>query len=209
MNQTVIPEGYMQDQAGRLVPITAIKPIDLMRDKLVRDIVDAAQTASRMLGEFKRAVADDIAAFIELSAEEYGAKLGGKKGNVALLSFDRRYKVQIAVNDYIRFDERLQAAKALIDECIHLWSTGSNTNLMAIVGRAFKVDKVGNVNTGHVLGLRNLEITGAGEDKWKEAMRAINDAIQVVDSRSYIRVYERDDSGNYNQVALDLASVSL
>jgi len=58
---------------------------------------------------------DDVGAFIQLSAEKYEVKVGGNKGNVSLLSFDGRYKIVRQVAENITFDERLQAAKALID----------------------------------------------------------------------------------------------
>ena len=34
---TNIPEGYLEDAQGRLVPVGSIRPIDLARDDLVRE----------------------------------------------------------------------------------------------------------------------------------------------------------------------------
>src|SRR5690606_29724778 len=102
-----------------------IKPIDLERDRLVRDLVEAAKHLRELLSKFKASSFGDIEAFIELSAEQYGVKMGGKKGNVTLLTFDGQYKVQRAIHESIAFDERLQAAKALIDECLQDWSEGA------------------------------------------------------------------------------------
>lgn len=198
-----IPNGYMQDQAGRLVPLSTVKPIDIERDKLVADIIDKARDLNGQIAAFKTAVFGDIAAFIELSAEQYGAKVGGQKGNVTLMSFDGRYKVQRAIAEHISFDERLQAAKSLIDECITDWSQGSRPEIQVLVNNAFQVDKEGNINTGRVLGLRRMQIS---DDRWQRAMSAISEAVQVVGSKSYIRVYERiGDSGEYRAIALDVA----
>lgn len=198
-----IPNGYMQDQAGRLVPVSTVKPIDIERDKLVADIIDKARALNGQIAAFKTAVFGDIAAFIELSAEQYGAKVGGQKGNVTLMSFDGRYKVQRAIAEHISFDERLQAAKSLIDECITDWSQGSRPEIQVLVNNAFQVDKEGNINTGRVLGLRRMQIS---DDRWQRAMSAISEAVQVVGSKSYIRVYERiGDSGEYRAIALDVA----
>lgn len=197
------PNGYMKDQAGRLVPIESVKPIDIERDKLVKEIIDRAKTLNGQIAEFKVAAFGDIAAFIELSAEQYGAKVGGTKGNVTLLSFDGKYKVQRAIAEHISFDERLQAAKALIDECIHDWSQDSRPEIKTLINDAFQVDKEGNINTGRVLGLRRMDIA---DERWNKAMQAIGDAVQVVGSKSYIRVYERDDeTGDYNPISLDVA----
>ncbi|REM31517.1 DUF3164 family protein, partial [Mycobacterium tuberculosis] len=73
------------------------------------------------------------------------------------------------------FDERLQAAKALIDECIQSWSKSSNVNLKVLVNDAFQVDQQGKISTGRVLGLRRHDID---DEKWQLAMKAIGDSMQ-------------------------------
>jgi len=197
-------QGYLENAAGHLVPIEKVRPIDLARDELVREIVQKAKDVSANIAEFKVATFADIAAFVQLSAEQYGAKIGGNKGNVTLLSYDGRYKVQRAISETISFDERLQAAKALIDECITDWAASSRPEIQVLVGDAFQVDKEGNINTGRVLGLRRLDIQ---DERWLRAMQAIGEALQVVGSKSYVRVYERiGDTGEYRAIPLDVAT---
>lgn len=110
-----IPDGYRMDSQRRLVAEILIKPLDLARDALVLELVEEPEMPAKGLALFKAAAFGDIDAFVEMSAEEYGAKLGGKKGNVSLISFDGRYKIQRAIQESIAFDERLQAARALIE----------------------------------------------------------------------------------------------
>lgn len=199
-----IPEGYRRNASGGLTPIDRIKPIDLARDELVQEIVFKAQQLSGDIAEFRNEAFADIAAFIQLSAEQYGAKIGGTKGNITLMSFDGRYKVQRAVQERIVFDERLQAAKSLIDACIIEWSQGVRSEICVLVNSAFEVDKEGNINTGRVLGLRRLDIK---DGKWQQAMQAISDAVQVAGSKAYIRIFERvGDSDEYKLISLDVAS---
>jgi hypothetical protein len=203
--QPTIPEGYRKRVDGSLVPESTIKPIDLARDQIVNEIVEKAKLVSNQIAEFKAGTFADIQAFIEMSSEQYGAKVGGVKGNVTLMSFDGRYKVQRSIAESISFSEQLQAAKVLIDECIHAWSEGANDNIRVLVNDAFQVDKEGNINIGRVLGLRRLNIT---DEKWKQAMQAIGDAVQVVGSKSYVRVYERvGDADKWNPIALDVAAI--
>lgn len=206
MKETETPEGYMQDQKGRLIPIATIKPIDIERDKLVREIVRDAKELSTDIVRFKTDKFGDIAAFIELSSEQYGVTLRGAvgKGNVTLFTFDGKYKVLRAISEHLMFDERLQAAKALIDECITAWSQGSRPEIQVLVNNAFQVDQQGKISTDRVLGLRRLDIQ---DERWQSAMSAISDAVQVVGSKSYIRVYERDDeTGQYHPIPLNVAS---
>lgn len=202
---TTPPSGYMQDAQGRLVPDGMVKDIDKLRDQTVQTIVKAAGILNDSLRTFKVGAFADIAAFVQTSAEQYDVKLGGDKGNVTLYSFDGRYKVVRQVQENLRFDERLKAAKALIDECITAWSAGSRDEIKVLVNDAFKVDKEGDVNTNRVLGLRRLNIA---DEKWQRAMQAIGDSVSVVGSRSYVRVYERvGDTDQYRAIPLDLAAV--
>lgn len=200
-----IPAGYWRDAKGCLIPEGMIKPIDKERDRLVRELVAKARGVSDVLAKFKAEAFGDIAAFIDLSAEQYQAQLGGKKGNLTLYSFDGKYRIQRAIQDCIAFDERLQAARVLIDECLADWTEGASPELQAIVNQAFDTDKEGQINTGRVLTLRRLDIK---DERWLRAMNAIGEAVQVVGSKSYIRVYERiGDTDQYKPIALDIAGV--
>lgn len=200
-----VPEGYRLDAQGRLVPESMIKPIDLERDQLVLGIVEKARVLNEALRTFKTEVFGDVDALVLLSAEQYGAKLGGTKGNVTLMSYDGRYKVQRAKADNITFDERLQGAKALIDECLQEWVQGSRPEVVTLINDAFRVDQAGNLRTGSILALRRLEIT---DERWQRAMQAISDAVTVVATSAYVRVYERvGDTDQYQPISLDVAKV--
>lgn len=205
VSQFEVPAGYLKDAQGRLVPETLVKPIDKARDQLVQELINKAVVVKNALVDFKKTTFADIAAFVDLSLEQYDTKLGGKKGNVTLFSFDGKYKVQFAVSENIQFDERLQAAKALIDECITEWSQGSSPEIQVLVQDAFKTDSEGNLNHGRILGLRRLEIT---DERWKRAMQAIGESVQVVGSKQYVRFYQRrDETDQYDAIALDMAAL--
>ena len=205
MNAQATPEGYMQDAQGRLVPRELVSEIDALRDTFVRDIVAQAHGLQDAMVTFKTAVMGDIAAFMELSAEKYGVTIGGEKGNVTLMSFDGKYKVQRTIAESLVFDERLQIAKALVDQCINRWAIGSNSHIRAIVQHAFQTDKPGKINTGRVISLTKLQIDDA---EWKQAMQAIIDSIQVAGSKSYVRVFERvGSSEQYRNIVLDIAAL--
>lgn len=199
-----IPAGYRQDIKGRLVPESAMRPIDKLRDELVQALVARALPIRKALTDYRTQAFADIQAFVELSAEQYNARIGGNKGNVTLLSFDGRYKVQRAIAEAIMFDERLQAAKELIDECLREWTEGARSEIALLVQDAFRVDGSGNIRTGSVLGLRRLNIT---DERWQTAMQAIGEALQIVGSKTYLRLYERDKNGHYQPISLDIAAV--
>lgn len=186
---------YMQDARGCLVPRANIDERDLMRDDLVKELSAKLLDAQTALNQCKEQAIADVRAFVQLQAEKYGTK-PSKKGNITLTSFDGSLRVVVAINDLLSFDERLFAAKALIDECLQDYSQGANSNLIAIVQRAFDVDKDGKISTGKVLSLRSLKID---DEKWQRAMQALSDSLHVQTSKEYIRVYQRnDETGEYD-----------
>ena len=106
------------------------------------------------------------------------------------------------MQDRVTFDERLQAARELINECLSDWTEGANDNLRAIIDAAWEVDKDGNVSTSRILGLRRIKVN---DERWEQAMKALTDSIQVIYSKSFIRVYEKDVHGEWKPIPLDIA----
>lgn len=195
------------DAQGRWVPRKLIKEVDLARDELVHELIGRAKETSRLLAKFKHEVMADIGAFVDLSAQKYDVQVGGTKGNVTLTSYDGHYKVVRQIANRLTFDERLQAAKELIDGCITEWTAGSRDEIRVLVEHAFQTDKQGKISTERVLGLRRLEIESP---RWQEAMRAISDSVQIASTTAYVRFYERvGEDGHYQPISLDLATVQL
>lgn len=199
-----IPAGMLVDRDGHWVPRDRVKDIDMDRDKLVKKLAKGAKKLSGTLAEYREDSFDDIAKFVEKSAKQYGAQLGGKKGNLTLHSYDGQYKIVVS-QGYVRtFDERLQAAKSLIDDCMHEWAKGANKNFKAVVDLAFETDKAGCVSVSKMLGLRRAKID---DERWENAMDAIADSIQSNNSKRYLRFYERiGETEDYRPISLDAAS---
>ncbi|WP_228730404.1 DUF3164 family protein [Shewanella yunxiaonensis] len=204
MTTNTIPAGYRQNAKGDLVPEDRIKPLDKLRDEVVLTVVKAAKELRTNMTDFKLDAMSQLTDFVDLSSAEYGVNYGGKKGNVTLTSFDGRYQIVRAVGEHRVFDERIQAAKALIDECIHNWSGGADTRLMAMVEHAFRVNQQGRIDVNQVLSLRQLDID---DQQWHRAMDAIADAIQITGTSEYLRLYERQSNGKYQQLPLDISSL--
>jgi len=197
------PPGYWRDAKGNLIRDELVRPLDKEADAVVRRIVAEGYKVRDTLTAFKAMAFAEVSALVELTAEQYDAKIGGDKGNVTLHTFDGRYKLQRANSDAITFDQRLVAAKALIDECLAEWTVGARPEVQTIINDAFQTDKEGNISVGKVLSLRRLEIK---DSRWQQAMLAISEATLVIGSKSYIRIYERSEAtGKYLPIALDVA----
>jgi hypothetical protein len=205
MTERSIQLGYWEDANGNLVPETKVKQIDQLRNQVVKHLCRMAEEQSKALSQFKINSMMEVASFCALSLDQYGVKSGGEKGNITLVSYDGKYKIVRQMQEKITFGEQLMAAKSLIDECVHLWSMGSNDNIKALVNHAFQTDKEGKINTGRVLSLRRLDIT---DPKWKNAMSAIADSMQTASTKPYIRFYKRNDTTlEYMPIVLDVAAI--
>jgi len=201
--QIVDGREVMIDGKGNPVPVSNVRPSDKLIDDTVRTIFGFALALSEQLARFKGHTMDDIMETVDLLGEEYGVRLGGKKGNTTLTSFDGLMKVELRIADLIEFGPELLAAKELIDECLNEWSADAGDELRAVVTRAFNTDKAGQVNRAELFALRRLEIA---DERWKNAMRALTDAIRVVGSKEYIRFQRRADIGKpWESVTIDLA----
>ena len=202
--ENTIPPGYWKNARGDLVPESRVTDIDKLRDQVVRDMCVMAKERSTSLRDFKLNTMQDVAALVTTSMEQYGVKTGGDKGNVTLTTYDGSFKIIRQMADHLIFGEQLQAAKELIDSCVIRWAQGADDNIKALVTHAFQTDKEGKINTGRVLGLRQLKIT---DPDWLTAMQAITDSIKVASTKPYIRFYERNAQGGYDPINLDLAAV--
>lgn len=207
MSKTDIPKGYWEAADGSLVPESKVGELDKARDQVVRRLIDAAEHMSGQLAEFKRLGMSEIAQFVDLSAAQYNVTIRGAagKGNVTLTSFDGRLKVEKAISDRMEFDERLQVAKAAIDECLHRFGKGANDNIKVLVNHAFRVDKAGKVSVRAVLDLRSVKID---DPQWRRAMDAVADSMHATSSVAYLRFYRRDDeTGKYMPIGLSATQV--
>ncbi len=204
MNNTIDKSDYMEDGQGRLVPLDMVKEIDLTRDSLVRQLVQKAQGLQTDMINFKETSLSEIKSFVDLSAMEWDVVIGGKKGNIILYSFDGRYKVQVQISENLVFDEQLQIAKKMIDECLTKWTQKSSSEIKVLINDAFQVDKAGRINAKRILSLRRLDI----KDKlWRKAMDAISASLQVVDSKEYFRLYKRTGQNKWQPISLDMAAL--
>lgn len=194
---------YMPDARGGFVPLELVKPQHALEDQAVRKIMDYARTLSAQIARFKGHTFDDLSALDELLAEQYRVKRGGQKGNRTYMSHDGLEKIQVAMADQIDFGPELQQAKALIDECLKEWTDDGRAEIRAIVLRAFKVEKEGQINKAELFALLRLEIA---DERWKRAMSAIHDAIRITGSKQYFRFYERPNpNAKWSAVTIDLA----
>lgn len=190
---------YYEDARGGLVPEEAIKPIDLLRDDLVTDIMGSVLQLRDSMKEVKADAMHRIEDFVALSAAKYGVKLGSSTGRITLRSFDGSMKVEIGISDTLDVTETIHAAKQLIDEYLIDITKDSDADLKMLVSRAFRV-KQGRMDVKRILELKTYNIQ---DPRWVKAMEIISDSIKVVSTTKSMRLYRRIKDDKYQLITLD------
>ena len=195
---------FMNTAGGGFTPIELVKPQDLLQDETVRKVMHFAGDLSAQIARFKGHTFEDLNSFQSLLEQDYGVRLGGKKGNTTYQTIDGLMKVQVAIADQFSFGPELQAAKQLIDECLVEWGAESRAEIRALVDRVFSVGKEGQINRNELFGLLRLEILDV---RWIKAMEAIRDSIRVTGKKSYLRFYTRPSiEAGWTSITIDIAS---
>lgn len=199
-------DGRMLDGNDSLVLVRNIHETDLLYHDLVLGIAVIWKSLSGKIQRFKQYNFQDITAVMGLLFEKYGVERGGKQGNMQFFTFDRRFKLSIAIQKKIDFGPELQAAQAKLLAAVEEMApvdTDDAADLKTIVTGAFTLVD-GKLRVSEILRLRSYKISNT---TWNEAMLIIDAAIIVISSKKQIRLYERDEQGEYIAIPLDIAAL--
>ena len=195
--------GAWLDAKGDFVPPRYIQKLDKEKDKVVSKLSNKALKLSKALEDFKTEVFTEVSNYLDTAKKHYKVDLDTEEGNKTLSDFANSLRVEVSCKKQLAFDEKLEFAKKLIDECIVEWSKGANSKLIALVEQAFQTDKKGMIDRDRILGLRKLNIK---DTQWQKAMDIISDSLTIVNKKSYVRFQQKID-GRWRTVYLDIAKV--
>lgn len=160
------------------------------RDKLLEQIYNKTIHIAYRMSMDKKNILEKIEKHINKS----GISLS-ECGNITLVNSEGTIKIQFVVQDYVIMDEKLEAAKKIIDGCIEKWSTGAKKKeyVAGIIKKAFNVEKKGAINKNSILKLTKLNIKDAD---WEKAMELILDSITIINKKQYMIIYERNSKND-------------
>lgn len=199
-------DGRMLDGNDSLVLVKNIHDTDLLYNDLVLSIAVIWKSLSGKIQRFKQYNFEDVAAVLGLLFDKYNVERGGRDGNMQFFTFDRKFKLSIAIQKKIDFGPELQAAERKLNAALEeMTDTGSDNaaDLKTIVTGAFTLVD-GKLRVSEVLRLRSYKISNS---TWNEAMHIIDAAIVVISSKKQIRLYERNEQGEYIAIPLDIAAL--
>jgi hypothetical protein len=200
----ITKNGNWVDPRGREVPVRYVPALEKKRDALVEKLFKQARKIEDQMLVFKALLWEEIEKYVQSLTEENGVSEGWK-GNLTLTSFSGNLQVEVDVKDLITFDERLNIAKTLIDECIKRWAGESNQRMKALVEEAFNVDKKGKVNSYLILRLTKLDMH---DEQWDKAIQLIRESIKPTSTRKYVVFkYRESPDVDWQTMNLNFSSI--
>ena len=199
------PEGYRRNARGDLIREANITQRELDEDRTVALVCWWGEALSAQMHRYREHTRDDVYAHLDRVRGEFGGRVGGRKGNVTLTSFDGLRRVVLAQAETVTPGTAIQAARDRIDECLDDWLPRARVELQALVQGAFRAASDGALSVAALLRLRRVEID---DPRWREVQRAIAEALRPTGRAEYIRLYRRASPGApWEQVPLHLARV--
>lgn len=194
---------YMRNSKGGLDLLSMVKPVAILEDDTVRKMFGFAYELHTQIARFRQYCYEDLQAYMEILAEEYGASVGGEKGNITLSTYDNCMKIKVQVAEKLSFRSELQIAKRLVDECMNEWAKEGRDEIRTIITNVFNTEKEGKINRSEVFKLLRYNIT---DERWLRGMDAIRDAIKVDGTKEYVRFYFRENvKAGWVTISIDLA----
>ena len=201
--QNVNGKEYCINSTGSMVPIEAVKDIDKLRDGVVLTIAERIKALESYMKEVKAKCMSDIEEFLKISAEQYGVKMGGTKGNVMLTSYAGSVQVILAQANNLVVNEGVNMAKELIDDYLADITSDASPDVRTIVNLAFKV-KQGRMDVKRLMELKQCNIQ---DERWLKAMEIISDSVTVASTTPCLRLRDRTAAGVYKTHMLEFSTI--
>lgn len=174
---------------------------EALRADTVITLVETAKHLNDMLKDFKKQSFEMLGTMAE-TVQQYARRSEIDKGNFTL-EFEN-YKVAFRRQDKGVFDERAdQAEKHIIDFVNVHYSGDAETRdlIMSLLER-----KEGQLDINLVQRLYKYEDKFDNEN-WRLGIKLLKESYQLSHSKDYVRFYERDDNGQWQNISLQFSAV--
>lgn len=199
---------FWKDESGISVPYNRITPLERKKERFANKLAKSAQKACEILLSFKEEMNSANEEILETIRQENDVKLDGK-GNFTWYNFNRTIKIEVNVNEAIKFDEiKIEAAKEKLITLIRDNISGDDF-IISIVEDAFQTSR-GKLDARKILGLQKhtSRIKSKGiKEQWEDAMRLINESITRPKSKSYQKVWLKEKDGSYKPIELNFSAL--
>jgi hypothetical protein len=200
-----IKDKIWRDETGKEVPVEYISLGTRLKERNAAILHKEAKHLSKKLTQYKKQIDKLCADVYQKAMEEYKTKSDGK-GNFTWFNFDRSIKIEVSISDRIDFDDlAIQASKEKLDAFLSENIDTKMEFVKDLVIDAFSTTR-GKIDTKKVMGLMKYR-SKIKHQLFQEALNILSDGIRKPGSKTYFRIWDRDESGQYNLIDLNFSSI--
>lgn len=194
-----------KDEAGHSIPFNRLTKAEKDKETISAGLLKKAIKVNEGLIVYKNEIKKACEDVFNQAMQDLDVK-PDYKGNFTWYNFDRSIKVETSISDRIDFDDlTIQASKHLLDEFLNDTLDAKTEFVKELVIDAFSTTK-GKLDAKKVLGLLKYK-ERIKIEKFQEALSLIEKAIRRPDSKSYHRIYTRNDEGKYSAIELNFSNI--
>jgi len=203
-----IKDGMWIDENDIEIPVSRINKSERINERYSAKILKEASNLNKRIKAFKEMVR-------LYSQEAYDAFMLEKnidpnkkrKGNFTWYNFNRTIKIEVSVNEPIKFDDLgIKAAKIKLDEFLEKDITSKTEFAKQMIIDSFETQRSGQLDVSKVMRVVSYE-SKIKSPLFSEAVTLIKEAIRRPKSKTYFRVWKRDLSGAYQNIDLNFSSI--
>lgn len=201
-------DGTWQDEADSAIPYNRTTPLERLKEKEAYNLLTGAEAISTKLQAFKKQIYEIVDKVLSEARKENSVLLNGK-GNFTWYNFNRSIKIEVNVNEQIKFDElQIESAKEILLNMIRENVNGDDF-IISLIEDAFQTSR-GKLDTKKVLGLKRHSSRIKKDEmksEWDRAMSIIDKSISRPSSKTYFKVWKKDATGEYQNIDLNFSSI--
>jgi len=201
-----IKDGTWIDEAGKKVPVEYVSPAARLKERHAATLLKEAKIINDRLIGFKKVINELCQEVFTKALNELNADPADSKGNITWFNFDRSIKVEVKVNDRIEFDDiTINACKGKLDEFLSQALDSKTEFLKDMVTDAFSTSR-GRLDSKKVMALTKYR-NKIKNPLFQDALNLLEESIRRPDSKTYFRVFEREEDGSYRNIELNFSSI--
>jgi len=201
-----VKDGFWVDESGIKIPVSRTTKEERNRERSAAKLLKEALAVNDRLKALKELVIEVCQKVYEESLSETNTTGKNRKGNFTWYNFDRSIKVEVAIQDRIEFDDlKIQACKERLDEFISQGTLSVGEFMRQLIMSAFETSG-GRLDAKKVMSLKKYK-TRTKDPLYHQAMDLLDESIRRPESRTYFRVWAKDEAGKYQHVELNFSAI--
>jgi hypothetical protein len=196
--------------SGDQVPVKFLTHADKIKEAESARVRKAALSVEKSLADLHAMMSKVNAAVTVAIREEYELKKGAKKkdgkGNMTWYNFDGSIKVEVNINDIVKWDDSLMnEAQKLFNEYINTALDDKVLLVKKLINDAFS-NRKGSVDSR--MAFQILKYEGQMKSlKYDKACELMRNAQRIDKTRLYMMVWEKMEDGSYRNINLNFSSL--